>query len=75
MLSPTIIILPKRLRISQISSVENQRMSQARGMYGASFPILPPEDMAVSIDFRSGHRGANAAWRSREEILQVLRYL
>ena len=36
MLSPTMMTFSKRLRISQISSVENHRMSQPRGIYGAS---------------------------------------
>ena len=61
---------------SSISSPKSPKRDwYIRGMYGASFPILPPEDMTVSMDGRSGHRGANAVWRSRGEILQVLRYL
>lgn len=37
--------------------------------------MRPPEDMAVISDERSVHSGANGKCRSREEMLQVLRYL
>ena len=75
MLSPTMMTFSNLARISQISSVENHRMSQPRGIYGASCPIRPPDDIAVNMEARSGHNGEKAAWRSKAEMLQVLRYL
>lgn len=75
MLSPAMITFSNLPKISQISSVENQRMSQPRGIYGASWPMRPPEDKAAKSDAREEQRGAKAECRSREEILHVLRYL
>ena len=75
MLSPRKMTFSKRPRISQISSVVNQRMSQPRGMYGASMPMRPPDDMAVNMDLRSRQRGEKDACSSRDEMSQGPRYV
>lgn len=63
--------------MSQISWVVYHRISQSRGMKGASKPIRPPPVKALRKDFRFGHKGENGLCSEREEMLHLAcwRYL
>ena len=72
-LSPTTMTLWNRDRMSQISAGENHRMSQSRGMNGASSPMRPPEESAARRAGRDVQRGAKGVCKDSEEIGHVER--